>query len=65
MEVRKKVETYQVDLYCEVCHEKMVEKEDDCDPEWYTYYCENCGANIITKQKYPFIEYKGVNNGKL
>ena len=68
MEKSKRVETYEVRLYCDECGEEMKEVSPGVVlttyPPQYVYYCLNpeCslkGKTIYTHHHYPYIYYTG------
>ena len=60
----KKVETYLVILYCDVCKEEMELKAGYLTyPKNYLYKCPNCGHEYNSNEVFPRIDYR-VKNGK-
>ena len=62
MEKRKPVDTYEVNLYCDVCGGLMELQEHAMVlytyPPQYEYHCTQCGSTVITNRQYPYMEYK-------
>lgn len=60
MEKEKEVKTFELNLYCDNCNTKMVEVENDNDPDVFTYKCPNCGTFSYSKIQYPLYRYEEV-----
>ena len=62
MEKRKPVDTYQVNLYCDVCGGLMELPEPSvvlCTyPPQYEYHCVKCGNTVTSYIQYPYLEYR-------
>lgn len=62
MEKRKPVNTYQVNLYCDVCGGLMELPEPSVVlstyPPQYEYHCVKCGNIAISSRQYPYLEYR-------
>ena len=62
MEKRKPVDTYQVNLYCDMCGGLMELPEPSvvlCTyPPQYEYHCVKCGNIAISSRPYPYLEYR-------
>ena len=62
MEKRKLVDTYQVNLYCDVCGGLMERPELSvvlCTyPPQYEYHCVECSNTVTVNRVYPYLEYK-------
>ena len=62
MEKRKPVDTYEVNLYCDVCGGRMELPEHAMViytyPPQYEYYCTKCGNTVTVNRQYPYMEYK-------
>ena len=71
MEKSKRVQTYEVRLYCDECGEEMKEVEPSvvlCTfPPKYQYHCVNPNCSLkgkitYTTHNYPYICYKEMNS---
>ncbi len=67
MEKSKRVETYEVRLYCDECGEEMKEVEPSMVlttfPPQYAYHCVNSkcsakGKKVLSARPYPYIHYE-------
>lgn len=62
MEKRKPVDTYQVNLYCDMCGGLMKPSEPNvalCTyPAQYTYHCTKCDNTVTSYIQYPYLEYR-------
>ena len=63
MEITKRVNTYQTDLYCDKCGGKMRRSSSVVlmtYPPRYQYTCDKCGMNTTATVDYPVISYEEV-----
>lgn len=62
MEKRKLVDTYQVNLYCDVCGGLMELPEPSVVlstyPPQYEYHCTKCDNTVTSYIQYPYLEYR-------
>lgn len=50
----KIIESYEVVLYCDECGAKMLPSKFRYPENDFENLCPNCGAQVFTKQSFPF-----------